>query len=67
VGLLPPAARRDRCGARTGAAFGARGEGYARVSLAAADETVREGMRRLAEHLDRMRDAAPTTAPRGAA
>ena len=41
-----------------GSAFGAGGEGYARVSLAAADHTVTEGMRRLAEFVDRIRDAA---------
>lgn len=41
-----------------GLAFGACGEGYARVSLASADEHVSEGMRRLAEFVDRLRDAA---------
>jgi aspartate/methionine/tyrosine aminotransferase len=41
-----------------GLAFGACGEGYARVSLASADEHVTEGMRRLAEFVDRLRDAA---------
>jgi aspartate/methionine/tyrosine aminotransferase len=41
-----------------GSAFGACGEGYARVSLAAAEETVAEGMRRLAAFVDRLRDAA---------
>ena len=39
-----------------GAAFGERGEGYVRVSLAASDENVIEGARRLAEFTDRLRD-----------
>lgn len=38
-----------------GLAFGASGEGYVRVSLAAADENVTEGTRRLAEFVDRLR------------
>ena len=38
-----------------GLAFGARGEGYVRISLASGDESVAEGTRRLAEFVDRLR------------
>ncbi len=38
-----------------GLAFGERGEGYVRISLASADESVAEGTRRLAEFVDRLR------------
>ncbi len=38
-----------------GLAFGERGEGYVRISLASADESVAEGTRRLAEFVNRLR------------
>ena len=49
-----------------GAAFGARGEGYVRISLAAAPENVETGTRLLAQFVDRLRvrpGAAQAAAP----
>ena len=45
----------ERVAVVPGAAFGAGGEGYVRISLAVADAVVAEGSRRLARFVDRHR------------
>jgi aspartate aminotransferase len=45
----------ERVAVVPGAAFGPGGEGYVRISLAAAPEVVREGARRIAQFVDRAR------------
>lgn len=47
--------REERVAVVPGAAFGAHGEGYVRISLAVADAVVAEGTRRLARFVDRHR------------